>query len=205
MYHHGPFNDNASVYSDDSSVSSGSSGSSGYTWTIGSGSSISSTWSSSDSVSFVYRLDDPWGWGYDGIAGAVTRHVDRCADPKVRFAAHLLSGPFAQYSRKKKKKHGYGSSSRSNRSHGQQPRSPAAALPFRQPLHADSRMGCMGGPLPPPPPVGPPPQARFESGFIDLNAPRGPPPPSRPVDPFWANQQPGHCHGAPPPPLQVFD
>lgn len=86
--------------------------------TLGSSSSsISSTWSSSGSVSFVYRLtDDPayygWGWGDDGdVAGAVTRHVDGHADPRIRAAAHFLSGPFAQFrsgnnnSNSKKKHH----------------------------------------------------------------------------------------------------
>lgn len=61
--------------------------------------SLSSVWSSTDCVSFVWR-DDP----YYGPSGGVTRHVDREASDRVRFAAHMLAGPFAQYRHKKHKK-----------------------------------------------------------------------------------------------------
>ncbi|KAI0907813.1 hypothetical protein F4824DRAFT_500825 [Ustulina deusta] len=67
--------------------------------------STGSVWSTTDSVSFVYTDDPYWApwWGYEGVRGAVTRKDDRRDDRRVRFAAHLLRGPFAGH---KSKKHG---------------------------------------------------------------------------------------------------
>ena len=231
MSRHYDTDDTASEWSDDSSVSSGPpSPLRGYTRSVaslgnGSLSSLSSTWSTSDSVSFVYQLhDEPvyGGWGYEGcVAGAVTRRVDRHTDPRVRFAAHFLSGPFAQAPRRKKShhhKHRH-SSGRSNHGGGHGPpnaRPPVVMMGgaggppppppgFNGPMPPDPRMN---GPPPPPPPMPmggpPPPPPGFDGGFIDLNAGRGPPPPPRPIDPVWGTGP--QNHGGPPPPgVQVFE
>ncbi|KAI0602138.1 hypothetical protein F4775DRAFT_588962 [Biscogniauxia sp. FL1348] len=55
--------------------------------------STQSFWSSSDSQSFVY-VEDPRGCY--GVRGAVTRKRDKRDDRRIRIAAHILSGPFAQ-------------------------------------------------------------------------------------------------------------
>ncbi|KAI0011506.1 hypothetical protein F4779DRAFT_214807 [Xylariaceae sp. FL0662B] len=85
-HQHGPPRPPASYVSSDASSQYS------FTSSLGSGSSV---WSSSGSEAFVYR-EDPSGW--DGIAGAVTRRVDERDDRRRRFAAHILSGPFAQFS-----------------------------------------------------------------------------------------------------------
>ncbi|KAI1402712.1 hypothetical protein F4819DRAFT_269957 [Hypoxylon fuscum] len=84
---------NESFGSDTSSFYSVRSGS------IRSEDSTSSVWSSSESDSFVWR-DDPDG--FYGVGGAVTRYVDERDDRRKRFAAHFLSGPFAQLIQKKR-------------------------------------------------------------------------------------------------------
>ncbi|KAI1095631.1 hypothetical protein F5B19DRAFT_311101 [Rostrohypoxylon terebratum] len=192
---------NGSYGSDTSSVYSGRSGS------IGSGDSLYSVWSSSDSDSFVWR-DDPWG--FYGVGGAVTRYVDERDDRRRRFASHILSGPFAQFY--KKQRHSSSNSrpgrsaasSRSSsrpsngvnspgRGHNQhfQPRPVSVEPQFHQehfqpppppppPFHSQ---GFQGPPPPPPPPPAPA-HAGFEGGFIQLGGP--PPPPQHPDDP-WDN------------------
>ncbi|KAI0450792.1 hypothetical protein F5B21DRAFT_415358 [Xylaria acuta] len=156
-------------------------------------SSTGSVWSTTDSVSFVYTDEEPWAWwGYEGIRGAVTRKDDRRDDRRIRFAAHLLRGPFAGH---KSKKHssshhshrqdsdtrsnyssssGHSSSSRRQRefSRGPSPMPPP-------PLHA------YPGPPPPPPPHHQPPQ-HFDQHFDNFphGTPMGmrpPPPPPPPM------------------------
>ncbi|KAI1649431.1 hypothetical protein F4815DRAFT_209631 [Daldinia loculata] len=68
-------------------------------YSVRSGDSAYSVWSSSESDSFVWR-DDPEG--FYGVGGAVTRYVDDRDDQRRRFAAHILSGPFAQFYKKKR-------------------------------------------------------------------------------------------------------
>ncbi|KAF3061786.1 hypothetical protein GL218_03116 [Daldinia childiae] len=68
-------------------------------YSVRSGDSAYSVWSSSESDSFVWR-DDPYG--FYGVGGAVTRYVDDRDDQRKRFAAHILSGPFAQFYKKKR-------------------------------------------------------------------------------------------------------
>ncbi|KAI1078046.1 hypothetical protein F5B20DRAFT_238768 [Whalleya microplaca] len=175
--------------------------------------SWSSVWSSSPSEAFVYR-DDPYGW--DGIQGAVTRHADDRDDWRKRFAAHILSGPFAQ------RRNGRRSRRRSTGSRGSPPpigivgglggrppfqpqpppppqfhqqRPPSAQSYGEQFIH-DEFQGH--GPPPPPPmhhnmgPPPPPPQG-FDAGFIQLGGQQGggPMPPQPPPDPYWGHQQPG--------------
>jgi hypothetical protein len=190
-----PHPDNVSVYSS-GSESSSSSRSSEYSRTLYSDDSTSSTWSSSDSVSFVYRCGP---WGYDGVEGAITRRVDRRASPRVQAAAHILSGPFAQLGRRKK----HSSSKKHKQSLPQGARPPFGQFGqgFPPPSH--------GGGIPPPPanwrgpvPGGPPPPPGFQAGFVQMGGapPPGPPPPRGP-DPVWGNgQQPLRRT-----PVQVFN
>ncbi|KAI8958353.1 hypothetical protein F5Y11DRAFT_41483 [Daldinia sp. FL1419] len=77
----------------------GSDTSSFYSVRSGSADSAYSVWSASESDSFVWR-DDPYG--VYGVGGAVTRYVDERDDSRRRFAAHILSGPFAQLYKKKR-------------------------------------------------------------------------------------------------------
>ncbi|KAI1805287.1 hypothetical protein F4811DRAFT_551931 [Daldinia bambusicola] len=77
----------------------GSDASSFYSNRSGSANSAYSVWSTSESDSFVWR-DDPYG--VYGVGGAVTRYVDDRDDSRRRFAAHILSGPFAQVYKKKR-------------------------------------------------------------------------------------------------------
>ncbi|CAJ2505304.1 Uu.00g126980.m01.CDS01 [Anthostomella pinea] len=164
MSHHGPFSDTSSFYSGHSGSSrSSSAGSGSYA------SSGGSVWSATPSRSFVYTEGSG---GYDGVRGAVTRKRDKHDDRRTRFAAHFLSGPFAQ-SKPKKHSHGHsdsrsvfssGSSSsrKSHRQHGGGgPRPPPMMGPrFREgpppQFHPDFRGGppLMGGhpQMPPPPP-----------------------------------------------------
>ncbi|KAL7622264.1 hypothetical protein AAE478_007768 [Parahypoxylon ruwenzoriense] len=181
-----------------------------------------SVWSSSESDSFVWR-DDPWG--FYGVAGAVTRFVDERDNRRQRFAAHILSGPFAQFYKKQRPS---SSGSRSGRKSAGSSRSSSrsssgGSSPARPPQHQQyhSRPASVEpqfhqeqfhppefhdfhnfqGPPPPPPPPPPPfgaPAAGFENGFIQLGGPGGPPPPPPPpqmVDPVWGH--PGYGPGAP--------
>ncbi|OTB09563.1 hypothetical protein M426DRAFT_81677 [Hypoxylon sp. CI-4A] len=188
--------DTSSFYS----VSSGSSDSadSGY-----------SVWSSSESDSFVWR-DDPWG--FYGVGGAVTRYVDDRDDRRKRLASHILSGPFAQFYKKKqhsKSSARTGRSAASSRSSSRsstssvspgrghdyddhfQPRPPPNVGPqfHQEPFHPGQQFHPNHfGPPPPPPPPPPAPAggpAGFEGGFIQLG---GPPPPPRQHDPIWDNE-----------------
>ncbi|KAI0839810.1 hypothetical protein F5Y06DRAFT_15531 [Hypoxylon sp. FL0890] len=150
-----------------------------------------SVWSSSESDSFVWR-DDPWG--FYGVGGAVTRYVDDRDDRRRRFAAHILSGPFAQFYKKPRQ-----SSSRSGRSagnsrsssrsstgsaspgrgHNHHFRPPSVEPQFHQeqfPPQEPFQHHNYGPPPPPPPPPAAAP-AGFEGGFIQLGGPGGPPPP----------------------------
>ncbi|KAI1472832.1 uncharacterized protein F4812DRAFT_28168 [Daldinia caldariorum] len=77
----------------------GSDASSFYSSRSGSANSAYSVWSISESDSFVWR-DDPYG--FYGVGGAVTRYVDDRDDSRRKFAAHILSGPFAQFYKKKR-------------------------------------------------------------------------------------------------------
>ncbi|KAI1106606.1 hypothetical protein F4804DRAFT_20287 [Jackrogersella minutella] len=175
------------------------------TGSFGSADSGYSVWSSSDSDAYVWR-DDPWG--FDGVGGAVTRYVDERDDRRKRFAAHFLSGPFAQFYKKQrhpgpKARPGRSagnsrSSSRSSnggaspaRGHNQhfQPRPPGGEPQFRQEQFHQQQFQHQGFQGPPPPPPPPPAQAGFEGGFIQLGGPGGPPPPPQhhPVDP-WDNE-----------------
>ncbi|KAI0899203.1 hypothetical protein F4806DRAFT_328706 [Annulohypoxylon nitens] len=188
---------NGSYGSDTSSVYSGRSGS------IDSADSLYSVWSSSDSDSFVWR-DDPWG--FYGVGGAVTRYVDERDDRRRRFASHILSGPFAQFSKKRHSSSNSrpGRSATSSRSSSRsstggaspgrghnphfQPRPMSVEPQFHQEQHFQPppppqfHPQGYGPPPPPPPPV--PAQPGFEGGFIQLGGP--PPPPQHPDDP-WDN------------------
>ncbi|KAI2622003.1 hypothetical protein GGS26DRAFT_258545 [Hypomontagnella submonticulosa] len=211
-----PFRRNDSFGSDASSFYSVRSGS------ARSADSVSSIWSSSDSDAYVYRIDP---YGFDNIGGAVTRYVDDRDSRRQRFAAHILSGPFAQFT--KRAKHSSSgarsgrsagnsrSSSRSSggsvspgRGHGghYHSRPPSVEPQFHQePFHGEPypQEPFHQGPFqhhnfqgPPPPPPPPPAPAGFEGGFIQLGGPSGPPPPP---DPAWGNGA-GYGHG-----VQVFD
>ncbi|KAI1177971.1 hypothetical protein F4777DRAFT_155252 [Nemania sp. FL0916] len=126
--------------------------------------STGSVWSNSDSVSYVFT-DDPWAvgrWGYDGMAGAVTRKTDTRDSRRIRFAAHMLRGPFGALQSKKHSSHrhhhhhhrdsdtmsttssssSYSSSSRRSRQFSRAP----------SPMPAPPPHGYAG---PPPPPPGP--------------------------------------------------
>ncbi|KAG4221032.1 hypothetical protein PC116_g30491 [Phytophthora cactorum] len=80
----------------------GSDTSSFYSVSSGSANSAYSVWSASESDSFVWREDSQ---GFYGITGAVTRYSDDRDDTRRKFAAHILSGPFAQYYKKKRQQH----------------------------------------------------------------------------------------------------
>lgn len=185
-----PDDDASSIYSSSTGVSISPGrpgGMPGYTRSLVSDDSSSSSWSSSESVSYVYR-DDPWGYG---VQGAVTRQVDRRANPNVKWAAHILSGPFAQFRRKKHNRSHSGSSRRSNQAPAPGPR-PGPGPQFRGPPPPQFRggpppppPGFMGGPPPPPPPQG----FQPSPGFIHLGGPGAGGPPSRPVDPLWGQPQ----------------
>ncbi|KAI1141573.1 hypothetical protein F5Y05DRAFT_266551 [Hypoxylon sp. FL0543] len=206
------FRRNDSYGSDTSSVYSRSVGSLG-----SAADSLYSVWSSSESDSFVWR-DDPSG--FYGVRGAVTRFVDDRDDRRKRFAAHILTGPFAQFYKKpRQSSHRSGrsagnsrSSSRSStgnaspgRGHNHQFRPPSVEPQFHQeqfqeqfpqePFHHHNY-----GPPPPPPPPPAPAPAGFETGFIQLGGPGGPPPPPQHhmADP-WDNAA---AYG---PGVQVYD
>ncbi|KAI1632788.1 hypothetical protein F4809DRAFT_63205 [Biscogniauxia mediterranea] len=162
--------------------------------------STQSFWSSSDSQSFVY-VEDPRGCY--GVRGAVTRKRDKRDDRRIRIAAHILSGPFAQSKllcRSDDKKHGRccddgngpccrgqrsRSVSRSRQHHHYHHRHPEDAFngPPPPPLPTMHH-----GPPPPRPP--PPPQhhhhqpaaAGFENGFIQIPPAGGAPMPPRPAE-----------------------
>ncbi|OTA92842.1 hypothetical protein M434DRAFT_12051 [Hypoxylon sp. CO27-5] len=176
-----------------------------------------SVWSSSESDSFVWR-DDPYG--FNGVGGAVTRFVDERDDRRRRFAAHFLSGPFAQFYKKSRSSssnsrssgRSAGNSRSSSRSstasarghnhHQHHYRPPSVEPQFHQeqfppqePFHHHNY-----GPPPPPPPMPAAAPAGFEGGFIQIGGPGGPPPPPghHPVDP-WDNDA---AYG---PGAQVYD
>ncbi|OTA62453.1 hypothetical protein K449DRAFT_382459, partial [Hypoxylon sp. EC38] len=147
-----------------------------------------SVWSSSESDSFVWR-DDPDG--FNGVGGAVTRFVDERDDRRRRFAAHFLSGPFAQFYKKSRSSssnsrssgRSAGNSRSSSRSstasarghnhHQHHYRPPSVEPQFHQeqfppqePFHHHNY-----GPPPPPPPMPAAAPAGFEGGFIQIGGP----------------------------------
>ncbi|KAI1192947.1 hypothetical protein F5X97DRAFT_60376 [Nemania serpens] len=137
--------------------------------------SAGSVWSTTGSVSFVYTYDPDWDWwGYEGVRGAVTRKADKEDDHRVRFAAHLLRGPFA---RLKPKKH----SSRHHDHHRRRDSDSRSDYSSSSSHSSSSRRQFSRGPspMPPPPPHG-------YSGSPYPHSPQPPPPPPPPP------QHPGH-------------
>ncbi|KAI1380340.1 hypothetical protein F4677DRAFT_256813 [Hypoxylon crocopeplum] len=183
-----------------------------------------SVWSSSESDSFVWR-EDPWGFG--GVGGAVTRYVDERDDKRRRFAAHFLSGPFAQFYKNKRSSSSNQRSGRSATSSRSSSRSSGGSVspgrghnqhfqqrpvsvepqfhqgPFQQQQQQQQQQfhhqGFHGPPPPPPPPPAAAGPAGFEGGFIQLGGPSGPPPPPGAGDP-WDNTGYGYGDGG-----QIYD
>ncbi|KAI1116461.1 hypothetical protein F5Y14DRAFT_65599 [Nemania sp. NC0429] len=164
-----------------------------------SGSTGSSVWSTTGSVSFVYADDPEWDWwGYDGVRGAVTRKTDKHDDHRVRFAAHFLRGPFAK---QKSKKHG---SSRHHDHHHRHRDSDARSDYSSSSSHSSSsRRQFSRGPTPMPhPPPPPPPNGPYPHSHHS-HPPPPPPPPQHPVyyDDFAYGPPAGMRPPPPPPPM----
>ncbi|KAI2628814.1 hypothetical protein GGR54DRAFT_364754 [Hypoxylon sp. NC1633] len=151
-----------------------------YSVRSGSVDSAYSVWSSSESDSFVYR-EDPDGWFY-GVDGAVTRFVDERDDRRRRFAAHILSGPFAQFYKRHRANHST-SHARPGRTSAPGSRSSSrsstnSVSPGRAQHHHFQPRPVSAGPPPPPPQ-----QFHPQQGFHPHQGFHGPPPPPPPPPP----------------------